>query len=422
MANSPLNSVLVVEDDPAWRDILTEILTDIGLLVDSAGSLEASLRELHAAPHRLAVVDLSLGGIDHHNQDGLLVLDAIRLHDPGCVALLLTGFANVELAVSAISEHGAFTCLRKENFDRREFREVLRRALTSKPPRMAGEADGPGLPQGNAILTGCAAISGGEDSDLPELGAPESDMTESDAFVEETLSESCGDSALQKIHRPVQGAIALLSGFALVVEDSAAWRSALSELLVEAGLQVHPCSSYAEALGRLRRGKYTLAVIDLSLAGAFPSSAAFYDAGLDGQKMDGFRLLASTRAGGMPTIVVSGLNDPDEIERAYAEHDIYAYLPKQVFNRKVFLDTVHELMQKLEKQKAGSDLPDALTDREREVLDLLAEGLTNKEIAEALVISTNTVKRHLKAIFEKLDVHTRSAATARVVGGSSEER
>jgi RNA polymerase sigma factor (sigma-70 family) len=54
-----------------------------------------------------------------------------------------------------------------------------------------------------------------------------------------------------------------------------------------------------------------------------------------------------------------------------------------------------------------------LTPREREVLDLLAQGLTNKEIAEALVISDNTVKRHLKAIFAKLDVSTRAAAAAR---------
>ena len=58
---------------------------------------------------------------------------------------------------------------------------------------------------------------------------------------------------------------------------------------------------------------------------------------------------------------------------------------------------------------------DALTNREREVLDLLAQGMTNKEIGEALVITTNTVKRHLKSIFEKLEVDTRSAATVRAI-------
>jgi DNA-binding NarL/FixJ family response regulator len=52
-----------------------------------------------------------------------------------------------------------------------------------------------------------------------------------------------------------------------------------------------------------------------------------------------------------------------------------------------------------------------LTAREVEVLRLLAAGLTNKDIAERLVLSHRTVQAHLYRIFSKLDVTTRSAAT-----------
>ena len=53
-----------------------------------------------------------------------------------------------------------------------------------------------------------------------------------------------------------------------------------------------------------------------------------------------------------------------------------------------------------------------LTAREQEVLALVAEGLTNREIAEALVLSPNTVIRHVANIFAKLDVGSRAAAVA----------
>jgi DNA-binding CsgD family transcriptional regulator len=57
--------------------------------------------------------------------------------------------------------------------------------------------------------------------------------------------------------------------------------------------------------------------------------------------------------------------------------------------------------------------PDGLTRRETELLQLLRRGFTNQEIADRLVISTGTVRTHLENIFDKLDVHTRTAAVAR---------
>jgi DNA-binding CsgD family transcriptional regulator len=51
-----------------------------------------------------------------------------------------------------------------------------------------------------------------------------------------------------------------------------------------------------------------------------------------------------------------------------------------------------------------------LTEREAEVLECVAQGLTNREVAERLFISTRTVGAHLERCMAKLDVSTRGAA------------
>jgi DNA-binding NarL/FixJ family response regulator len=351
---------LVVEDDNSWQQILSEILTDCGLEVDVTGSLDDASLSLKAQPHRLAVVDLSLSLNDHNNVDGLRVLDAVRRLDPNCRTILLTGFATVELAVTALTDYGAFTFLRKESFHRSQFRDIVYRILVSPPNLTAPN--------------------------------PASTTTASASTVK-------GQPAPQK----------LPSEKALVVEDDAGWRSILEELLTDAGFQVRSCASFGDAFGYMRREKFTLAVIDLSLQGANNT----WERGAIDPNLDGYKLLSATRSDGIPTIVVSGITEPEEIQRIYSEHSISAYIEKQAFDRAAFRRIVEETRSTYQSLSELS----ALTDREREVLDLLAQGLTNKEIAEKLFITTNTVKRHLKAIFEKLDVHTRSAATAKVAGG-----
>ena len=57
-------------------------------------------------------------------------------------------------------------------------------------------------------------------------------------------------------------------------------------------------------------------------------------------------------------------------------------------------------------RRAGDDGPLAeLTDREREVLSLMAEGRTNRAIGEQLFLSPKTVEAHIKHIFDKLGLH-----------------
>ena len=61
---------------------------------------------------------------------------------------------------------------------------------------------------------------------------------------------------------------------------------------------------------------------------------------------------------------------------------------------------------------AGRDQSEMLTPREREILQLLADGLSNGDVAERLFISQETVKSHVRHILTKLEADTRTQAVA----------
>jgi DNA-binding NarL/FixJ family response regulator len=257
--------------------------------------------------------------------------------------------------VEVLTTYGALTCLRKEAFRRAEFRRLVREALA-----------GAGLP-----ATASSAIASGTTAAV------------ADARVAVTPARAGAPRAL-------------------VVEDDAGWRSIIAELLHEKGLRVDACRSYGEALGMLRQKKYVLAVVDLTLS----SSVAPFD------NTDGLRLLDHTGKAGVPAIVVSGSAWPAHVDQAFEHRRIVGFLEKRDFDRHSFTQTVERALA----MPAPAGELDSLTEREREVLKLLGQGLSNKEIADALVISENTVKRHLKAIFAKLDVSNRASAVARLLG------
>lgn len=78
--------------------------------------------------------------------------------------------------------------------------------------------------------------------------------------------------------------------------------------------------------------------------------------------------------------------------------------------------TTAQLMKALAAERAAEpQLEEDLTDRELELLDLVAQGLSNRGIAHSLSISENTVKYHMKNIMQKLGVQNRAEAVARAI-------
>jgi LuxR family maltose regulon positive regulatory protein len=92
-----------------------------------------------------------------------------------------------------------------------------------------------------------------------------------------------------------------------------------------------------------------------------------------------------------------------------------ADLLRQAAARGIAMGYVGKLLAALDAEgsRPKSQLIEPLSERELEALRLVATGLSNKEIANTLMISVTTVKKHLQNIYGKLDVHSRTQAVDR---------
>lgn len=131
----------------------------------------------------------------------------------------------------------------------------------------------------------------------------------------------------------------------------------------------------------------------------------------------------------LPVLVLTTFSDRSFVERCL-EAGASAYLLKDVHpehlanairllvagERLIPGDLAREIS-KERAQTPGDPGVESLTQRQREVLQLIAEGLTNREIAERLHLSEGTVKNTVSEIYARLDVRDRVQAVLKFLGG-----
>jgi DNA-binding NarL/FixJ family response regulator len=150
--------------------------------------------------------------------------------------------------------------------------------------------------------------------------------------------------------------------------------------------------------------------------------------------IDGFEVARRvTDGGGGPRIlVISGRTDTEAVFTA-RRLGLAGYLPKTLFVEHITDairavargETVYTPEQEraaveglgdmLRRARERSRVSAALTERELDVLRLMAQSLSNKQVARRLNISTKTVETHISAIYRKLDATNRVAAVARAI-------
>ncbi len=196
----------------------------------------------------------------------------------------------------------------------------------------------------------------------------------------------------------------------MLVDDHAIWRGGVRSMLEDTEFTViAEASSGHEALERARDAEPQLTLLDIRMAGG-DGLDALQALKAEHRKMvvvmlttyDNPTYMARAVAGGAAGYLLKG------VERAELLTSLRAVCGgEMLLNAK---DLVRSLRGISDQAIGSEDLVEPLTDRENEVLRLLATGLSNREIAAILFVAESTVKTHVEHIIGKLAVSDRVQA------------
>ena len=183
----------------------------------------------------------------------------------------------------------------------------------------------------------------------------------------------------------------------LLVDDHAIVRSGVRRLLTDAGFEVvAEASSASEALTMARRESPDAIVLDIGL-----------------RDRSGLEILPQLRESGARVVILSMQDEPVYARRAL-EQGAQGYVLKDAADEELADALRVVLADRLYVQPAMAarlvmgEPEDDLTQRERDVLRLIALGHTNQEIAKRLFLSVRTIEAHRRHILTKLRLNTRA--------------
>lgn len=200
----------------------------------------------------------------------------------------------------------------------------------------------------------------------------------------------------------------------LIVDDHQLAREGLKAVLSDDGFEVvGEAASGEEAVALVERLKPDVVLMDVRLG-----------AGIDG--LEATRRIAAL---GLPSrVIMLSLHDMPAYVREALSAGAGGYVLKDASTAElrgavgqvmagqsvIPLGLINAVMREGARDPRPSDLLGSLTTREREVLGLVAEGRTNKEIARHLAVSPATIKAHVERIIAKLGVADRTQAAVLV--------
>ena len=177
-----------------------------------------------------------------------------------------------------------------------------------------------------------------------------------------------------------------------VVDDDQAMRNSLKWLIESVGVQVESFASADEFLVQYQPGRHGCLVLDVRMPGM---------SGLDLQEQ-----LAQQNIN-IPVVIITGHGDVPMAVRAMKSGAI-DFIEKP-FNDEVLLDAIRRALAFGEQQRSHQiehlqiqQRLQHLTPREREVMEMVTEGRSNKEIANALGVSAKTIEAHRARVMEKM--------------------